>query len=170
MAVITTFYSIRWIVHAVYPIHHFDIVNKYATIYDIDPYLVLSIIKNESKFNPEAISRKEARGLMQIAPITGQWAAEKLDINGYHHDMLFTPELNIKIGCWYLNILNGQFNKDIELIVAAYNAGNGNVSKWLDNPEYSSDGKNLDYIPFGETRIYSQKVLRDYERYRRIYE
>ncbi|TCQ08176.1 soluble lytic murein transglycosylase [Serpentinicella alkaliphila] len=168
--VIVAFHSFSWIVKAIYPTHYIDIVEKYAEVYNIDPYLVLSIIKNESKFNPEAVSRKDARGLMQIAPITGQWASEKLPIESYSQDMLFDPELNIQIGCWYLSILNNQFASNFELVVAAYNAGNGNVSRWLSNPEYSADGKNLDNIPFGETRIYQQRVLRDYERYKRIYE
>lgn len=170
VAIIIGYQSFRWIVKVAYPLHYFDTVEEYAERYELDPYLVLSIMKNESKFNPEAVSKKEARGLMQIAPITGEWASEKLNIEGYSSEMLFSPELNIQIGCWYLSMLNNQFNNELELIIAAYNAGSGNVSKWLNNSEFSSDGQSLDYIPFGETRIYLQKVLRDYERYKRIYE
>lgn len=160
----------KWILRTVYPFHYRDLVEKYAVVYEVDPYLVAAIIRNESKFNPQAISRREAKGLMQIAPITGEWASEKLDIKDYYEERLYEPELNIEIGIWYLSILEKQFNGKIELMVAAYNAGNGNVSKWLENPEYSIDGQSLIFIPFPETRIYSQKVLRDYERYQVIYE
>ncbi|WP_330389048.1 lytic transglycosylase domain-containing protein [Alkaliphilus peptidifermentans] len=159
-----------WILKTIYPIHYQELIDKYSDMYDVDPYLVAAIIRNESRFNPDAISRKEARGLMQIAPITGEWASEKLGIENYSEEMLFEPELNIRIGCWYLNILYGEFGDNLQLIIAAYNAGNGNVSRWLDNPEYSSDGKDLDVIPFGETRIYLQRVNRDYTRYRVIYQ
>lgn len=170
LAFVVAFHSAMWIIKAVYPLHYIDIVEKYAEDYDVNPYLVLAIIKNESKFNPEAISRTEARGLMQIAPITGQWASEKLNIEDYSHELLFIPELNIRIGSWFLNILNNEFDNDLELVIAAYNAGNGNVSRWLENSEFSSDGESLDHIPFGETRIYLNRVLRDFERYKRIYE
>ncbi|WP_236904914.1 lytic transglycosylase domain-containing protein [Clostridium formicaceticum] len=159
----------RWLMKIIYPMHYRDIIEIYAKEYDVDPYLVAAIMRNESKFNPNAISRREAKGLMQIAPITGNWAAEKLSIEDYHEDMLYDPDLNIRIGCWYLDILHKEFDNNLQLIVAAYNAGNGNVTKWLQNPAYSKDGETLDEIPFGETRIYLQKVLRDYKIYQWIY-
>lgn len=161
--------NIDWGLRTIYPIHYKDIIEKYTNEYDIDPYLVVSIMKNESKFNPNAVSRKDAKGLMQIAPITGEWASEKLNIPNYSEDMLFDPDLNIRIGVWYLSVLKYEFNNNIELMIAGYNAGNGNVKKWLNNPEYSSDGKTLDTIPFNETRIYQKKVLRDYKIYSKIY-
>ncbi len=99
----------RWILKTIYPLHYYDLIEKYATEYEVDPYLVLAIIKNESKFNPDAVSKKDAKGLMQIAPITGKWACEKLEIPDYTEDMLFEPELNIRIGVWYLNVLKQEF-------------------------------------------------------------
>lgn len=158
----------EWLLNIAYPFHYRELIMEYSEIYGVDPYLVVSIIRNESKFNPNAVSRKEARGLMQIAPITGEWASEKLQIENYTHERLYEPQLNIQIGCWYLSILKEQFHNNINLMVAAYNAGNGNVSKWLDNPEYSADGKALTHIPFKETRTYQERVLRDYEYYRVI--
>ena len=162
-------FNAKWIFKTIYPIHYDDLIEKYSTTYNIDPFLAAAIIRNESKFNPNALSRKAAKGLMQIAPITGEWAAEKLNIQNYSEERLYEPELNIHIGIWYLNILYKEFDGRLELMVAAYNAGNGNVSKWLDNPEYSIDGKNLSVIPFPETRIYSKKVLRDYQIYQKLY-
>lgn len=159
----------KWVLKTIYPIHYSDIIQKYSKEYTVDPYLVASIIKNESKFNPNALSRKEAKGLMQIAPITGEWASEKLEIKNYEEEQLYQPELNIRIGIWYINVLNNEFDGDLKLIVAAYNAGNGNVNKWLQNPEYSKNGKELTVIPFPETRIYSRRVLRDYQIYQRLY-
>ncbi len=163
-------YNAKWIVRTIYPFHYRELVTFYSEKYEVDPYLVAAIIRNESKFNPNAISRREARGLMQIAPITGDWASEKLNIEDFNYEDLYDPELNIQIGTWYINILDKEFDSKLQLMVAAYNAGNGNVSKWLENPEYSKDGVHLDVIPFPETRRYVQKVLRDYERYEIIYE
>lgn len=168
-AVVVALQNGKWLLKVIYPIHYRDIIEVYAEEYNVDPYLVAAIMRNESKFNPNALSRREAKGLMQIAPITGSWAAERLPIENYREDMLYDPDLNIKIGCWYLNILYKEFDNNLELIIAAYNAGNGNVSRWLENPEYSRDGETLDEIPFKETKIYLQKVLRDYKVYRWLY-
>ncbi len=163
-------YNAKWILGIIYPFHYRDLVETYAEEYNVDPYLVAAIMRNESRFNPNAISRREARGLMQIAPVTGDWAAEKLNIDNFTYEALYEPELNIRIGVWYISILENEFDGNLHLMVAAYNAGNGNVSRWLENPAYSKDGKNLDEIPFPETRNYLTKVLRDYERYQIIYE
>ncbi len=160
----------KWIFETIYPMHYNELIEKYSAIYSVDPYLAAAIIRNESKFNPNALSRKDAKGLMQIAPVTGQWASERLEIKNYSEEQLYEPELNIQIGTWYLNVLHKEFNGSLELMVAAYNAGNGNVSKWLENPEYSPDGRQLSHIPFPETRLYSKKVLRDYEIYSRLYQ
>lgn len=166
---IVAFQNVDWILRTIYPVHYEDLIQKYSAEYEVDPYLVTAIIKNESKFDPNAVSKKDAKGLMQIAPITGEWAAEKLNIENYSEDRLFDPELNIKIGIWYLTVLKQEFGDNIENIVAGYNAGNGNLKKWLENPEYSKDGKTLNEIPFNETKIYQKKVLRDYRIYRKIY-
>ncbi len=169
IVIIISLKNTEWVLRTIYPIHYRELIEKYADEYDIDPYLVVAIMKNESKFNPKAVSRKDAKGLMQIAQITGEWASEKLNIQNYSEDMLFDPEQNIRIGVWYLSVLKKEFGNNIEVIVAGYNAGNGNVRKWLDNPEYSKDGKTLHEIPFNETKIYQKKVLRDYKIYQNIY-
>lgn len=152
-----------------FPTGYKDYINIYSKEYEVDPFLVASVINVESKYNKEAISQKDARGLMQIGPQTGTWAAEVLDISNYSGKLLFEPEVNIRIGIWYLNQLNKEFDNDIELVLAAYNAGSGNVNKWLEDKSYSNDGMNLSDIPFKETQEYLEKVNFNYRIYKIVY-
>ncbi len=154
----------------IFPIGYKDYINMYSAQYDIDPFLVAAIINVESKYNKDAVSNKNARGLMQIANQTGKWGAEELGIKGYSEEMLFEPEINIRIGIWYLNQLNNEFNGELSLVLAAYNAGSGNVTKWLADENYSKDGRVLSEIPFEETKEYLEKVTFNYEVYSIVYE
>ncbi|MDI9216395.1 lytic transglycosylase domain-containing protein [Clostridium tertium] len=154
----------------VFPYKYADYVNKYSEEYEVDPYLVLAVIKTESNFNKEAVSKRDAKGLMQIMDTTGEWAAKEIGINYFIPSMLFDPELNIKMGCWYLKNLENEFNENLDLILAAYNGGSGNVNKWLNDEEYSLDGENLDYIPFPETKKYVDKVKANYNIYKYLHE
>jgi len=152
-----------------YPLGHQTTIKKYSEIYGIDPYLVAAIINVESRYDKNAVSRKEARGLMQISPITGYWAAKELGIEDFSLDMLFDPEINIMIGTWYLDVLFQEFDGNLQLILAAYNAGSGNVYKWLNDKRYSQDGKTLSNIPFQETREYVDKVHKNIKVYKILY-
>lgn len=152
-----------------YPLAYRNIIVKYAEEYDIDPYLVASIINVESRYDKLALSPKEAKGLMQISPQTGQWASEVLGIDNYSEEDLFESDLNIRIGSWYINRLFKEFNGNLDLVLAAYNAGSGNVNKWILNKEYSSDGINLDKIPFKETEDYLIRVEKNYKVYSKVY-
>lgn len=152
-----------------YPMGYKDIVIKKSNKYNLDPYLVASIINVESNYNPDAISIKEAKGLMQISPQTGKWASEELGIENYNEKLLFEPEINIEIGTWYLNRLFKEFNQELDLVLMAYNAGSGNVNKWLNNPEYCKDGINIDNIPFTETKNYVERVNKNYKVYKMFY-
>lgn len=152
-----------------YPIGYKNFILKYSQEYEIDPYLVASVINVESKYDKNALSIKEAKGLMQIGPQTGQWAAEVLGIENYHSDMLYEPEVNIRIGTWYLNTLFKEFDGDLNLVLAAYNAGSGNVNKWLQDERYSYDGANLSVIPFKETEDYITRINNSYKIYSRVY-
>lgn len=159
------------ILKIVYPIKYGEYVFRYSRESNIDPYLVFAIIKVESGFNPQATSSKNARGLMQITDKTGKWGAESLNLDNFAVGELYDPKTNIQIGCWYLNMLMKEFNNDLNLAVAAYNAGSGNVSKWLKDTNYSSSGQlNLDRIPFKETRDYIKKVKKCHLIYKRLYE
>lgn len=161
--------SFKWIGRTLYPISYKEYIIKFSEKYDVDPFLVSAIIRIESKYYSSAVSNRGAMGLMQILPTTGRWAAENIGISGFYDQMLFEPETNIEIGCWYLNKLFKQFDNDLELVLAAYNGGSGNVSRWLKDIEYSSDGKKLDIIPFKETEQYVDKVFKSYEVYKKLY-
>ena len=153
-----------------FPVKYKEYVGAYSGKYNVDPFLVLAIIKAESKFDPDAVSPKDARGLMQISLKTGQWGAQILKLNGYDGNSLFDPETNISIGCWYLKILAEEFDGNTDLMLAAYNGGSGNVREWLKNKDYSSTGKSLDKVPFRETQKYIKKVINYRSIYKRLYE
>jgi soluble lytic murein transglycosylase len=140
-----------------YPIKYRNIIKQYCEEYDLEPSLVLAIIKAESKFKPNAQSYKGAKGLMQITDSTAQWIADKLNKSSFKQSDIFDPKINIEFGCWYISWIK-TFYDDSKNIYAAYNAGRTNVEKWLLDNRYSTDGKNLNVIPFKETSKYADKV------------
>lgn len=152
-----------------YPLDYREYIDQYSNENDLDPFLVASVINVESHFNEKAISPKNARGLMQIAEQTGQWASEQLELDNYTENNLFVAQTNIKIGSWYLKKLGQEFDENLDLILAAYNGGSGNVNKWLKDEEYSKNGITLDKIPFKETESYLKKVKNNYMIYNKIY-
>ncbi|SFE14568.1 lytic transglycosylase domain-containing protein [Peptostreptococcus sp. D1] len=167
VSIISIFMSNKQISKVFYPTKYKKIVEYYSNLYDIDKYLIYSIIKTESSFDPNAVSTKEAKGLMQVTNITADWINEELRIKDMN---IFDPDINIRIGTRYLKKLENQFNGNLTLMIAAYNGGSGNVRKWLKEPQYSSDGVNLENIPFKETSDYTKKVLKNYELYKKIYQ
>lgn len=168
--IVIVYFAFRMYFMINYPLSYQTLIKKYSEKYDVDPYLVAAIINVESKFDKNAVSNKNARGLMQIAPITGKWASEELNIDDFDVDDLFDPELNIMIGSWYLNVLSQEFDNNLQLILAAYNAGSGNVVRWLQNKMYSEDGKSLMIIPFTETKDFVKKVQKNISIYKILYE
>lgn len=165
----TIIITINIIIKAKYPIGYRDYINKYSKEYNVDPYLIVSIINVESNFDTEAKSPKDARGLMQISPITADWAAKELGISNFTLESLYDPGTNIMIGCWYFNKLKNEYDNNLNLILAAYNGGSGNVNKWLADERYSKDGKSLEKIPFKETEEYVEKVKENYKMYKKLY-
>ena len=152
-----------------YPTNYAEYVTKYSAIYDVDEYLVYSIIRSESNYKEDVVSNKGAMGLMQIMPDTGKWVAEKLAIKNFTSQDLLDSEKNIMIGVWYFKYLLDKFNGELSLAIAAYNAGPTNVSKWLEQEEYSNDGLTLNNIPFEETKKYEKKIMNTYTMYKKIY-
>jgi soluble lytic murein transglycosylase len=130
--------------------------------------LVIAIIKVESKFDAEAVSKRGAKGLMQLMPETASWISTQTNID-YMEGYLLEPKFNINFGCWYLNNLKKHFNDEIPVILAAYNGGRGNVKRWLDNGIWDGKFKNVDNIPFNETKSFIKKVYFNYALYGFLY-
>ncbi len=137
----------------------------YSNIYDLDSNLILAIIKVESNFNKDAKSDKGALGLMQLKISTFDYIKQKEQLT-YEPD-IFNENDNIMLGCAYVKYLFSKFNS-LKLVLCAYNAGEGNVNKWLSNNNYSKDGENLEKIPFKETRNYYKKVMFYYNLYKKV--
>lgn len=168
-AVVIYFIMGDYIERNIYVLNHQDLIEKTSDEYSLDPFLVCAVIYTESKFDDKAASGAGAVGLMQIMPSTGEWIAGKLKIKDYTDDYLLDPNINIQMGCWYLNYLSNKFDGDINLVLAAYNAGPQTISKWLANKEVSSDGKTLTNIPYKETDNYVKRVNSAYEKYKSLY-
>jgi len=115
------------------------------------------------------LSAKGARGLMQVMPDTGNWIAGELGIREFDPETLYDPMTNLKVGTWYLAFLRREYDGNLVLALAAYNAGRGNVSKWIGEQRWSGEEKDIDSIPFPETREYVKKVLHLYDKYREVY-
>ena len=157
------------IIKRIYPLKYKQFVFDHAKENEVDPYLVFAVIKAESSFNPLAKSHKNAFGLMQITEKTAMWGADNIGIKEFSLNDLYDAETNIKIGCWYIKQLMKEFNNDINLVLAAYNGGSGNVNEWLKNNVYSKTGKELDVIPFKETDRFVKRVKNYYQVYIRLY-
>lgn len=167
--IIVAFFAGNYVIkEKIFPFRHKEAICKYAEENNLDPYFVVSVIMAESGFRRDAISNQNAIGLMQITEETAEWIAQQMGLTDYTPNKLYEEEYNIKMGCWYLNNLREEFG-DIDLFVAAYNAGRGRVNEWLNNKEYSADGKHLTYIPYKETKNYVDKVQTYYKIYTKLY-
>jgi soluble lytic murein transglycosylase len=144
-----------WYERIRYPLRYDSIVRAHARNYDLDPALLAAVIYAESKFQPEARSDSGAVGLMQLTPATARGIAARTGGSAFRVDDLLDPEINVRYGSWYLRHLFRKYG-DERLVLAAYNAGQGNVDRWR------RDG---DEIPFPETRAYVDRV----EELKRVY-
>lgn len=149
-----------------YPFEYQDLIVKYANENELEQCLVMAVIKTESNFVEDAHSGK-ASGLMQLTDDTADWIASKMKTDADKINLM-NPKDNIKMGCYYLRYLIDYYNGNVDVALAAYNGGMGNVDKWLQDERYSDDGVNLKYIPFKETREYVKKVNNECEVYRKM--
>lgn len=152
-----------------YPIKYEYFVEKYSQEYNLDKYLVYGVIRTESRFDKFAVSSADAKGLMQLTDETGRDCAKKVGISRYDENALFDPEINIQLGCYYLSNLIKIYN-DKDVAIAAYNAGPGNVDKWLLDKAYTDGNGNLTEIPFSETKSYVKKVNEATAMYKSLYD
>ena len=152
-----------------FPMPYQRAVEEYSRQHSLDPYLVAALIRQESEFNPKAVSRSNARGLTQVMPATGRQVSRQLGMRGFRPAMLFSPDTNLKIGTAYLKTLSDQLMGEWEATLASYNAGKSHVNAWLASANFREPAEFVESIPFNETRVYVQSVLRNAEVYRRIY-
>lgn len=150
-----------------YPREYAEYVTKYCNEYDVPEALVYAVIQTESNFNPNAVSRVGAKGLMQLMPDTLDWLSRLLG-EDYPSGDITDPETNIKYGTYYLRHLYDRFD-NWDTALAAYNAGHGRVSGWLEDSRYTDDGISLKNIPLEETKNYVNKVNASYNQYTEIY-
>lgn len=156
------------VLDSLYPLEYVEYVNKAAKDYNMDKALIYGVIRTESGFNPNAESVVGARGLMQIMPDSFEWIQTlRGTVGEYTEDDLYDPETNIDYGVYLLKYFLDRYDTE-QAAVAAYNAGFV-VDDWLENPEYSSDGVVLDYIPYPETSAYVDKVLSAKDKYNELY-
>jgi len=141
-----------------YPVKYKTVIETYSREYGLREELVFGVILTESGFRADAVSNKSAYGLMQLVKQTADWGAEQTGMADYDFSRVLEPDINIRLGCWYLARLIKQFGSE-ETALAAYNAGSGNVASWLRDSAYSSDGATLDSIPYKETENFVKKVM-----------
>lgn len=155
--------------HQAFPDLYWDEVQAAAADYDYDARIFHALVREESGFNKGARSHAGAMGLSQLMPATGKHVATKLGLR-VSNEQLYEPVLNLRIGTNYYNSLVQRFDGNLFLSTAAYNAGEGNVEKWLAaNPGRPTD-EFVEAIPFRETRHYVKRVMGTWQLYRSTYD
>ena len=151
-----------------YPMTYAPEIRAAATEFSLDPAYVASVVLAESSFDAEAVSSAGAIGLMQIMPSTGEWIAGKLD-DAFDVQRLYEPSVNLRYGCWYLRFLLDRYDGDMRTASTAYHQGQGRVDEWLQDPEYSQDGRTLTAISSAVTDTYVSRIMESYEHYKELY-
>ena len=150
------------------PLRHEDIIRQQAAEKGIEPDLIAAVIYEESRFRDQT-SHAGARGLMQITPETAAFIARDSGGTRFTQKDLATPQINISYGAYYLRYLLRQYEGNMGLAVAAYNAGETNVNLWVAEAGGEDDFEPSDHIPFAETRAYVENVLERKKEYRKNY-
>jgi soluble lytic murein transglycosylase len=168
-AVTISIAALRAAKKAAYPLRYLEQAQTMALRYELPLSLVLGVIHTESGFRPEAVSPVGAVGLMQIMPDTGAWIAGKLKMEAYESAMLTDTQVNIEMGCWYLQYLLTLFPEDMNAVLAGYNAGQNRVRRWLTDPANTDAAGKLAVIPIKEASDYVEKVLYAQKVYQTLY-
>jgi soluble lytic murein transglycosylase len=135
----------------------------------LDPFVVAALIRQESEFDPKAVSPANARGLTQIMPATGRELSRRLKVKSFTTAALFQPTINLELGTFYLKSLTAQTGGRMEAALASYDAGLTRARAWLTWGDFREPAEFIETIPFSETRNYVQTVLRNADVYRRLY-
>lgn len=143
-------------------------LKKFSSSNALDPYLVAALIRQESEFNPNAVSRANAVGLMQLLPKVGKSVAKDEKLRHFTPSQLFVPATNLQLGTKYFRLMVDKFGA-FEYALAAYNAGSDRVQDWQGQGKYRDPQEFVESIPFTETREYVQAILRNANVYRQLY-
>jgi len=154
---------------ALFPKPYWADLKKFSEANGLDPYLVASLIRQESEFNPAAVSRANAVGLMQLLPKTGKLVSKQAKLAHYAPSQLFTPSVNLQLGTHYFRGMVDHFGGSFAYALAAYNAGSDRVEEWLGQGKYRDETEFVESIPFTETREYVQAIMRNASVYRQLY-
>lgn len=152
-----------------FPMPYRQELERYSRQVSLDPFLVAALVRQESEFNPKAVSRAKAYGLTQILPQTGRELARRLKLGRYRTSMLFQPSVNLRLGTNYLKSLIDQLGGKWEVALASYNAGKSRAVAWLNWADFREAPEYIETIPITETRNYIETVFRNAEIYRRLY-
>ncbi len=150
-----------------YPRAFWDLVRSQSRANGLDAYLVMALIRQESGFNPKATSVANARGLMQMLPVAAGGGGRSRRSRRVAQS-LYNPSYNLKVACRFLRGVLSNFGGKSEFALAAYNAGDSRVKGWLSDHSFDEPAEFVESIPFSETRLYVQTVLRDATIYRTI--
>jgi soluble lytic murein transglycosylase len=152
-----------------FPTPYWPNLRREAESNGLDPYLVASLIRQESEFNPTAVSHANAYGLMQLLPVVGKGMARETKLRGYNVDRLLEPSVNLQLGTRYFKEMVNEYNGQVEYALAAYNAGTNRVADWRANGTYKDIDEFVESIPFTETREYVQAITRNAAVYKLLY-
>ena len=154
----------------IYPVSYDELISDASKEFGVPKYIIYAVIKVESDFDADAVSSADARGLMQMIEPTFEWlTGDEHLCEHLPYRKIFEPETAIRYGTYYLSYLYKKFNYNWQTAFAAYNGGEGNVAKWLADPNCSDGKGNLTDIPFEETEKYVEKVNRAIDTYKKLY-
>jgi soluble lytic murein transglycosylase len=157
-----------------FPIAYSELVNKNAKGYKLDPFLIVGLMRQESSFNPDSLSRSGAIGLMQLMPKTGKNEFKKryksaFSEKDWHEEILYIPRVNISLGSQHMAHLLKKAKGDPVIALAGYNAGLSRALKWKKTIITPDPDLFIEMIPFRETKAYVKKVMRNYFNYITLY-
>lgn len=152
-----------------YPMGYVHLIASEAARYAIDPLLFLALIRQESRFDPRAVSYAGATGLTQVMPETGKWIASRVEVGDYRHELLTRPTVSVRFGLWFLGFLLDRYDRDWIAALVAYNAGPGNLERWADGRSIADHDLFFELIPVKQAQDYVRHIYEQYRLYERIY-
>ena len=152
-----------------FPLPYWDALQRSARAQGLDPYMFAALVRQESEFDTHAVSPANAYGLSQVLPPTARMLSRKVRVGHFSPGMLFQPEINLKIGTYYLKSLLDSVGGRWDAALASYNAGRSRAVDWLHRAQYQESAEFVENIPITQTREYVQSIFRNADIYRRLY-